>query len=114
MVDDKKIKKEMTKLNKIFKDLEGDQAALAERLIKRAAFMLATLDELEDDIKTNGPVSTYTNGNGFDVTQENPAQKSYNTMIRNYNGVIKALFEMLPKDSCEEDELLEFLGRGKK
>lgn len=114
MVDDKKIKQEMTKLKRICKDLSGEQKELAERLIKRAAFMMATLDALEQDIKDNGPVITSTNGNGFEVTQENPAQKSYNVMIRNYNGVIKALFEMLPDGSGDPDELMRFLGRGNK
>lgn len=114
MVEDKKIKQEITRLRKIFKDLDGDKKELADRLINRAAFMMGTLETLEEDVKINGPVITSVNGNGFNVTQENPAQKSYNVMIRNYNGVIKALFEMLPDSNGEQDELMKFLVRDKK
>ena len=48
------------------------------------------------------------NGNGFNVTQEHPAQKSYNTMIGKYTAVIAKLDEMLPEE-IGENKLGKFL-----
>ena len=74
-----------------FKGADKDTKKAAEKLAERAAFMAATLDELEKDIAENGAVVTAINGNGFEIKQENPAQKSYNAMIKNYNSTILAL-----------------------
>lgn len=55
-------------------------------------------------------MKTFTNGNGFEVVQEHPASKTYNTMIRNYNGIIKTLIEHIPEDA-EEDEFTKWLDK---
>ena len=73
--------------------------------------MFPCFDE-ETDIRKNGAVIETKNGNGFQVVQENPAQKTYNTMVKNYNATVKILIDMLP-DSIEKagDEFTEFLER---
>ncbi|MBQ8933919.1 MAG: hypothetical protein IJ061_06515 [Lachnospiraceae bacterium] len=72
--------------------------------------MEQTLRKLETDIRKNGAVIETTNGNGFQVVQENPAQKTYNTMVKNYNATVRLLLDMLP-ESIEKtgDEFTEFL-----
>lgn len=110
MDKDKLIKSEISKYKKMFKDIAPDKKNFAEKLYKRAAFMSATLDEMEEQVNSDGPVVTGVNGNGFEVTSEHPAQKSYNTMIKNYNSTIKLLIELLPEDDKEdEDELIKYL-----
>lgn len=74
-----------------FKSADKVTKEAAKTLVERAAFMAATLDELQEDISRNGAVIVATNGNGFEIKQENPAQKSYNAMIKNYNSTIVAL-----------------------
>lgn len=117
-MDDKAIKKEITKLNKIFKNINEDKKKLCDNLIKNAAFMAVTLNELQTEINDKGPIITGTNGNGFEVSQENPAQKSYNTMINRYTSVIKQLADMLP-DSKQDginkagESLAAFVAKGK-
>ncbi len=109
MDKDKEIKKEISKFKKIFANIAEDKKPFAERLYKQAAFMSVTLQELQEKIKDEGSIIKGKNGNGFIVCSENPAQKSYNIMIKNYNATIKALVEMLPKDNKESDELMDFI-----
>lgn len=82
---------------------------LAKKLYKRICFMDKTLNELEKQVKEEGPIITTTNGNGFDVMGEHPAQKSYNTMIGRYNAMVKSLVDMIPSGQTEKDPLLDFL-----
>lgn len=111
---DELIKQKIKKYKTIFRHVEKDKKTFVEKLYKQAAFMEVTLDDLQQTINEEGPVIESTNGNGFEVTQEHPAQKSYNIMIRNYNNIIKTLVDMLPEDKGEKDDLTEFLLSGKK
>lgn len=105
------IKKEEKKLNTIFKDIPEDKKSLCEGLIKNAAFMYVTLEELQKEINENGAMIKYQSGNGFDTIRDNPAQKAYTTMISRYTGIIDQLNKMLPSDKIiqNNDELLDFL-----
>ena len=105
------IKKEEKKLNTIFKDIPEDKKSLCEGLIKNAAFMYVTLEELQEEINENGAMIKYQSGNGFDTIRDNPAQKAYTTMISRYTGIIDQLNKMLPFDKIMQnnDELLDFL-----
>lgn len=66
---------------------------MAEGLIGNAAFMSVTLDELKDEINSRGALTTYNKN-----LVENPATKSYNTMINRYSAVMAQLLNLLPKD----------------
>ncbi|AWV72540.1 hypothetical protein [Latilactobacillus curvatus] len=80
-----------------FRDISGNKRAIAFKLIDRVAFMAITLKILEENIKTKGPVVKMENGKQKLVI-ENPAQKSYNTMINRYSTAIDKLTSMLPKE----------------
>ena len=115
---ERKIKREISKLRKIYKNISEDKMKLCENLIKNAAFMSATLEELQDIINKDGAVIDSKNGNGFEVTQEHPAQKSYNQMVSKYSGVIRQLCELLPDSKTESvmkagDTLTAFIKAGK-
>ena len=117
-MDEKEIKKEITKLNKIFKNINEDKKKLCVNLIKNVAFMSVALADLQVEINKNGPIITGKNGNGFEVAQENPAQKSYNTMINRYTSVIKQLADMLPDNKTDGinkagENLAAFVAKGK-
>lgn len=109
---EKSISNEISSYKKIFKDIADDRKPFAERLYNRAAFMAATLDELQNKINKEGAVITATNGNGFETTLEHPAQKSYNTMIKNYNSTIKLLIDLLPTGNKEGDDFMNYVSRG--
>lgn len=93
---DKLISNEVKRIKKILKDVDKDKLSLNEKLIQNAAFMSATLLELQEKIKTEGAVIKSINGNGFEVMGEHPAQKSYNTMINRFASTMKQLTGLLP------------------
>lgn len=105
---DERIKKELKKLKSLYKELPKNKQKLSEKLIANAAFMAVTLEDLQAVINKKGAILKQKNGNGFTVTQEHPAQKSYNTMIGKYTAVIAKLDEMLPEE-IGESKLGKFL-----
>lgn len=107
------ISRNFKKFKKIFRFLDKDHRSFAEKLCRKAAFMDVTLDEMQEQITEKGYVVEAINGNGFKVLMDNPALKSYNTMIKNYTAVMKQLADLLPDGSKEADEIMEFM-RGKK
>ena len=96
----RKIYEEKKKLKEIFETIPENKRKLCDELINNAAFMSVTLKELQAIINKEGAVYSSVNGNGFEVIQEHPAQKSYNTMIGQYKTVINQLVLLLP-DSKE-------------
>ncbi|MDR3540514.1 MAG: hypothetical protein P4L69_06030 [Desulfosporosinus sp.] len=93
----------------LFKDVPAEQISIANHLIPRIAFMQITLEDLEEDIRQNGT---------FELSKtlprklhERPVVKTYNALIKNYNGTIKQLLDRLPTQNADEaeDELLAFL-----
>lgn len=118
MTRDGKICSERDRLRKILEDVPSQQRELCERLIDRAAFMLVTLLEYEEIIIRDGIITEMPQGN-YSIQRENPAAKGYNTMIKNYQAVIKQLTDLLPdkKDAAVEEageRLKDFVRKGKK
>ena len=80
------------------------------KLCDRAACMQGTLAERGERIRTEGAVITAKNGNGFDILQENPAKKAYDTMVGRFNSVIASLDKIASKESRgASDELMDFI-----
>ncbi|WP_085521406.1 hypothetical protein [Tuberibacillus sp. Marseille-P3662] len=100
---DEMIATEIEKLEEILEDISEEKQKVAKRLIERVAFMTITLQILEDDIKRKGPTYLFKQGNQ-EMYIENPAQKSYNTMINRYTAAYDKLFNLLPKEEPIEDE----------
>ena len=94
---DAKIKKEITKLKRLFKDMEKGTMDTVSSLIKNAAFMAVTLDDLQETINSEGAVSEYQNGENQWGTKKSPEVEIYNTMIKNHMTIIKQLSDLLPK-----------------
>lgn len=118
MTRDGKICSERDRLRKILEDVPSQQRELCEKLIDRAAFMLVTLLEYEEIITREGIITEMSQGS-YTIQRENPAAKGYNTMIKNYQAVIKQLTDLLPdkKDAAVEEageRLKEFVRKGKK
>ena len=110
---DKAIKKEMSRLRRIFRDLEKDKMDTALSLIKNAAFMTVTLEDLQITINRVGSVSEYQNGENQWGTKKSPEVEIYNTMIKNHMTIIKQLSDLLPKQVGTPgvgDDFEEFVG----
>jgi|LSQX01.2.fsa_nt_gb uncharacterized protein YfbU (UPF0304 family) len=110
----KRIKKEVARLKRLFKDLPGDKKKAGEGLIQEAAFMRATLEEARYIIDQEGILEHFEQGSQK-FLREHPATKVYNTMIQRYSAVSKQIFDMLPTEEAttEQDELMEFVKRVK-
>ncbi|MDA1679477.1 hypothetical protein [Bacillus cereus group sp. TH152-1LC] len=94
---DELIKEEIQRYANVFQYLQEDKKQVAQKLIERVAFMTVTLEILEEAIKEKGPTYEFVNGSQKMIV-ENPAQKSYNTMINRYTSAYEKLFNLLPKE----------------
>jgi len=103
LTKEEKIKKEIRRLKRIYKDLDGKKKQVAEGLINEAAFMKATLEELKELIDENGPIDEMPQGE-YSILREHPAVKTYNTMIQRYTTTIKQLADLLPKETPKEED----------
>lgn len=97
LTKDKAIEKEYKRISKLFEGMPENKRQLTEKLIRNCAFMAVTLEELQALVNEEGAVVYSTNGNGFETRSEHPAQKSYNTMIKNFNATIKQLNDLMPE-----------------
>ena len=86
---EKKIKQEINRIKKLYKDLSRDKVKVVEGLINEAAFMKLTLEELREDLFRNGFTELYENGTQV-INRERPEAKIYSTMIQRYRNWICA------------------------
>ena len=99
-IKDARIKKEMSKLRRLFRDMEKSTMDTVSSLIKNAAFMAVTLDDLQETINLEGAISTYQNGENQSGTKKSPEVEIYNTMIKNHMAIMKQLSDLLPKGNA--------------
>lgn len=98
-------------LKKLLDLVDENRRPIAENIFKRLKFVDKTLTDLEKQIKKEGAVITFTNGNGFETVSEHPAQKSYNTMLGRYNALVKTFLDIIPEGQKSTDDFLEFVSR---
>lgn len=119
MTKNKKIDKEtlisteFDRLLNIFKDIPKDRNELCTNLMQNAAFMVISLRELQDDLRVNGWIEEYQNGENQSGRKPSSASQVYNKLISNYNNIIKQLVGLLPDDKQESvkatvDPMMEF------
>jgi len=105
-------KKEITKLTRInaeekrlvdiYKDLQKDINAVTSGLVRRAAYMRATLEDYEKDLDAGGYVEMFSQSEKAEpYERERPVARLYNTMNKNYQSIIKQLVDLLPKHEAK-------------
>jgi hypothetical protein len=106
-----RIEKEIRRIKKLFKVLDKDTLATLQSLVRNAAFMSVTLDDLQDAMNANGVISEYQNGENQWGTKKSPEVEIYNTMIKNHMAIMKQLVDILPEreSNTKKDMLLDFL-----
>ncbi|HEX9059962.1 MAG TPA: hypothetical protein VF941_07265 [Clostridia bacterium] len=116
LTKDERISDEIQKLNNIFKNVPKDKLDVVTNLINNAAFMAATLEDLQLAINENGCVETYQNGANQFGKKKSSEVEIYNVMIKNYSSTIKQLIDLLPQDEGNSKnggkELLNFIDAG--
>ena len=111
---DERIKKEVRRLNRIYKDIDKDNKAIIDGLIQRAAYMRVTLEDWEEDIIENGVTEMFTQSEKTEpYERERPVARLYNTMNKNYQSLIKQLSDLVPKEAptkgVEDDGFADFI-----
>ena len=111
---DERILKEVRRLNRIYKNIDKDNKAIIEGLIRRAAYMRVTLEDWEKDIMENGYIEMFTQSEKTDpYERERPVARLYNTMNANYQKIIKQLSDLVPKEApakgVEDDGFADFV-----
>lgn len=89
--------------------MDNDKGKIGLDLLTEVQFMKETLERLRAEIKNNDLIMEMQQGS-YSIDRSNPALKTYNTTITNYNKLIKQLTDLLPdKDSKNKvDEFEEF------
>lgn len=111
---EKKIRQEVTRLKKLYKDFEKDKAKAIEGLVNEAAFMKVLLEDTREDLIKYGTTELFEQGEQSFI-RERPEVKIYTTFIQRYSNVMKQLIDMLPLEIKKEeaDQLMEFMRKGK-
>lgn len=104
---DRRIKKEETKLKKIFKDkgIDVSKNSAIQSLISRASFMKVSLEDLEQDLKENGWTEMFQQGEKqAPYERQRPTATTYTSLNTNYQKIIKQLTDLLPKSKPVENQ----------
>jgi len=100
--------KDLKTLEETFKTMNSDKSKLGLRLIDEAFFLGEVLQDQKEEIRKNGITTTMCQG-AYSIERENPALRSYNTSIKNYQSLIKQITELLPiEEKPIEDEFDDF------
>lgn len=96
---EERIKKEIRRLNSIYTKISKKEKAVIDGLVKRAAYMRITLENMEEDLDANGFTESFSQSLQMDpYDRERPMARLYNTMNKNYQGIMKQLSDFVEKE----------------
>lgn len=107
---DARIKKEKSKIKRLYKNMAPERLESAEKLIERAAYMVVSLEDMEKIISRDGLVIEMQQGD-YTIERAHPLLTPYNAMVKNYSSVVKQLNEMIPEEDAKlaGQSLLQFI-----
>mgnify|MGYP006988833666 CR=1 FL=1 len=109
---EQRTKKEQRRIAKLYKDLPRERLEVTKKLIDRAAYMLVSLEDMEEQINEDGLIIEMPQGD-YSICRAHPLLQSYNAMIKNFNATIKQLGEALPPVAAEAagQALMKFVAK---
>ena len=105
LTKDQRIKREIARLKRVFRDLDKNKLQTVESLIKNAAFMAVSLEELQEIINAEGYTVEYQNGENQKGTRQSDAVKTHIAMTKNHASIIKKLTDLVPPEKKKESRL---------
>lgn len=96
MNKEERIQIERERLLKLFADLDFNQLETAAGLIRSAAFLAVSLEDLEAEINANGYIDSYTNGASQAGEKISAAVQAYATLNQKYQSTIAKLLKIVP------------------
>jgi len=109
----KQIKKEISRLRRLFKDIDENKKKLVNTTIEDIAFMTITMQELRDNIIRTGTTVKYQNGANQFGTKQSPDAQLYLQMSQKQTQAMKILLDCMPKSNkkitVQEDDFDDFV-----
>lgn len=90
---------ELEKLEKLFSPLSENERSFIQPLLENAAFMRATLDELQIKIRLEGATDEYQNGANQCGVKISASIQAYNQVMKTYHSLMDKLMAKLPEES---------------
>ncbi len=106
---EERIKKELKRLTKIYKNIPEKSKKSIEGLLENSAFMRITLQDLALDLRENGLTEKFSQSDKtepYDRTR--PNADLYNKINVNYQKIIKQLTDLLPSSEKEAQATDDF------
>ena len=98
---EQRIKREIKRLNEIFKVVDDNIRGTVDGLIKKAAVERVELEELKADILIYGWTEWFSQGDQEPYKRKRPEADIYNTLSREYSKTVKQLSDLLPKSTAK-------------
>lgn len=98
---------ELEKLEKLFCPLPENERTFIQPLLENAAFMRATLDELQIKIRLEGATDEYQNGANQCGVKISAAIQAYNQLMKTYHTLMDKLMAKLPPEAKAKKDGLE-------
>lgn len=93
----KRIKKEGSRLKRLFKEIDDNKKKLVFTTIDDVAFMTITMQDLRENIIREGTTVEYKNGENQYGTKQSPDTQLYIQMSQKLTQAMKILVDCLPK-----------------
>lgn len=111
---EKRIKKEINRLRKIYKNISDNKKEIIKELINRAAFLLILSQDMENKLKDLDEFTVLTVNASQEYTKPNPLMKEYRDTVKSYQTIVKQLNDFVKptgesSNSNDPDELEEFM-----
>ncbi len=100
----KEIKKETTRLKKLFQEIDENKKKLVYATIDDVAFLTVSMRELRKNILREGTTVEYQNGENQHGTKQNPDAQLYIQMSRQQTQAMKILLDCMPKKNPSSDK----------
>lgn len=94
---EQRIKREYSRMKKMFSALPENELKFCDPLLQNAAFMCVTLQDLQAAINENGTSDTYKNGRNQSGVKASADLQAYNSLAKVYNALMDKLSGKLPK-----------------
>lgn len=93
----KRIKREETRLKKLFREIDENKKKLVFSVIADVAFMTVTMQDLREIINREGTTATYKNGENQYGTKQSPESQTYLQLSQKQTQAMKILVDCMPK-----------------
>lgn len=98
------VKKEINRLNKLFKDIPTNKKNVVEGLVVQAARLRILLDSNWEDITVNGDYELFSQGEQEPYDRKRPVADLYNNRDKAYHTIVRQLVDLLPDEAKPKAE----------